>query len=58
MAGMVLAGTDPVYAAVYQFAVIAMILAPSGFASLVTTLLIRVRAFSAAEQLVLRAEAG
>ena len=53
MAGMVLAGTDPVYAAVYQFAVIAMILAPSGFASLVTTLLIRVRAFSAAEQLVL-----
>ena len=58
MAGMVLAGTDPVYAAVYQFAVIAMILAASGLTSLVTTLLIRVRAFSAAEQLVLRAEAG
>ncbi|CAN5411996.1 MAG: ABC transporter permease [Actinomycetota bacterium] len=58
MAGMVLAGTDSVYAAVYQFAVIAMILAASGFASHVTTLLIRVCAFSAAEQLVLRAEAG
>jgi putative ABC transport system permease protein len=58
MAGMVLAGTDPVYAAVYQFAVIAMILAASGLTSLVTTLLIRMRAFSAAEQLVLRAEAG
>jgi putative ABC transport system permease protein len=58
MAGMVLAGTDPVYAAVYQFAVIAMIVAASGATSLVTTLLIRRRAFSTAEQLVLRAEAG
>ena len=58
MAGMVLAGTDPVYAAVYQFAVIAMILGASGFTSLVTTLLIRGRAFSGAEQLVLRAEAA
>ena len=58
MAGMVLAGTDPVYAAVYQFAVIAMILAASSLTSLVSTLLIRARAFSEAEQLVLRPEAG
>jgi putative ABC transport system permease protein len=54
MAGMVLAGSDPVYAAIYQFVVIAMIFAASGLTSLVSTLLIRSRAFSPAEQLILR----
>ncbi|KPK80152.1 MAG: ABC transporter permease [Gemmatimonas sp. SM23_52] len=55
MAGMILAGSDPVYAAIYQFVVIGMIYAAAGLTSLVSTLLIRGRAFSAAEQLVLGA---
>lgn len=58
MAGMVLSGSDPVYAATYQFAVIAMIYAASGLTSITSTLLIRARAFSPAEQLVLRREEG
>jgi putative ABC transport system permease protein len=54
MAGMVLSGEDPVYAAIYQFVVIAMIFAAAGMTSLVSTLLIRSQAFSQAQQLVLR----
>lgn len=54
MAGMVLAGSDPVYAAIYQFVVIAMIFASSGLTSLISTLMIRRQAFTAAEQLILR----
>jgi putative ABC transport system permease protein len=54
MAGMILAGADPVYAAIYQFAVIAMIFAASGLTSILSSLLIRPRAFSRAEQLILR----
>lgn len=58
MAGMVLSGTDPVYAAIYQFVVIAMIFGSSGLASIVCILLIRGRAFGGAEQLVMRARAA
>ena len=54
MAGMILSGTDPVYAAVYQFVVIAMLFAASGLTSLACTRLIRSRAFSPAQQLLLR----
>jgi putative ABC transport system permease protein len=54
MAGMILAGSDPVYAAIYQFVVIAMIFASSGITSLVSTLMIRDYAFSEADQLLLR----
>ncbi len=54
MAGMLLSGTDPVYAAIYQFVTLAMILASSGLTSLIGTMLIRGRVFSAAEQLVVR----
>jgi hypothetical protein len=54
MAGMILAGSDPVYAAIYQFVVIAMIYASSGLTSVASTLLIRSHVFSEAEQLVLR----
>ena len=54
MAGMLLSGSRPVYAAIYQFVVLAMIFAASGFSSLVSTLLIRTRAFTPAEQLLLR----
>lgn len=56
MAGMVLAGSDPVYAAVYQFVVVGMIFAASGLTSVISTLLIRGRAFSPAEQLLLGAQ--
>ncbi len=58
MAGMVLAGADPVYAAVYQFVVIAVILASSGLTSMISSLLIRTYAFSPADQLILRLEIG
>lgn len=57
MAGMLLAGSDPVYAAIYQFVVVGMIFAASGLTSMISTLLIRGRAFSSAEQLVLGADA-
>ena len=54
MAGMLLSGSRPVYAAIYQFVVLAMIFAASGLTSLVGTLLIRTHAFTPAEQLLLR----
>lgn len=54
MAGMVLSGSDPVYAAIYQFVVMAMIFAAAGLTSILSTLLIRRKAFSEAEQLILR----
>jgi putative ABC transport system permease protein len=54
MAGMVLSGSPPLYAAIYQFTVLAMILASSALTCFVSTTLIRRSAFSAAEQLVLR----
>lgn len=58
MAGMILSGSDPVYAAIYQFVVIVLIYAAAGLTALATTLLIRPHAFSAAGQLVLRPEPG
>jgi putative ABC transport system permease protein len=54
MAGMLLSGARPVYAAIYQFVVLAMIFAASGLTSLTGTLLIRTRLFTPAEQLILR----
>lgn len=54
MTGMLLSGASPMYAAIYQFVVIAMILASSGLTSLISTLMIRSHAFSPAEQLVLK----
>ena len=57
MAGMLLAGSDPVYAAIYQFVTISMILSASGLTVLISTLLIRNHAFSPAEQLTLRPQA-
>lgn len=53
MAGMVLAGSDPLYAALYQFVIMALVFASGGLTALLTMLLIRERIFSAAEQLVL-----
>lgn len=54
MAGMILAGSDPIYASVYQFVVIAMIFSSSALTSLFSTALIRGRVFTPAEQLALR----
>jgi putative ABC transport system permease protein len=54
MAGMLVSGASPVYAGIFQFIIVAMILAASGIAGLVATLLMRTRAFSNAEQLTLR----
>jgi len=53
MAGMVLSGSSPLYAAIYQFVVIAMIFGSSGLTALIGTSLIRKRIFTSAEQLVL-----
>ncbi len=54
MAGMILSGSDPVQAAVYQFVVIAMIFAASGLTAMLATLLVRGRIFTRADQLLLR----
>jgi putative ABC transport system permease protein len=54
MAGMVVSGTSPVYAGIYQFIIVAMILAASGITGLVATLLVQSRVFSPAAQLTLR----
>ena len=57
MTGMLLSGTDPLYAAIYQFVVIAMILASSSLTSLLSTTMIRAQIFSPAEQLLLKESA-
>lgn len=54
MAGMVLAGSDPLYAALYQFVIMALVFAAGGITAVLTTALIREQIFSTAEQLVLR----
>ena len=54
MAGMVLAGSDPIVAAIYQFVVVAMLFATAGTTSLLCTLFVRRHAFSSADQLALR----
>jgi putative ABC transport system permease protein len=53
MAGMVLSGSSPLSAAIYQFVVIAMIFGSSGLTSLICTSLIRKRVFTPAQQLVI-----
>jgi putative ABC transport system permease protein len=54
MAGMMVSGANPVYAGIYQFIIVAMILTASGIAGLIMTLLMRARVFSPAAQLILR----
>jgi putative ABC transport system permease protein len=54
MAGMMVSGASPVYAGIYQFVIVAMILAASGITALVATVLMRARVFSPAAQLTLR----
>ena len=54
MTGMLLSGSPPLYAAIYQFVVIAMMFAASGLTCLISTTLIRRHAFTAGQQLLLR----
>jgi putative ABC transport system permease protein len=54
MAGMMVSGASPVYAGLYQFIIVAMILAASGITGMVTVLLMCRRTFSSASQLILR----
>jgi putative ABC transport system permease protein len=54
MAGMLVSGASPVYAGIFQFIIVAMILSASGIAGLVATLLMRGQAFSSAAQLEFR----
>jgi putative ABC transport system permease protein len=51
MAGMILAGENPIYAALYQFVIMAMVFAAGGLTSLVSTLFLRRAVMTDAEQL-------
>jgi len=51
MAGMILGGANPVYAALYQFVIMAMILAAGGLTSMLSSLLMSRRVITDAEQL-------
>jgi putative ABC transport system permease protein len=55
--GMLLAGANPIYAAEYQFATIAMLFAASTLTGLIAGLMLRSAIFSPAEQLILRPQA-
>jgi putative ABC transport system permease protein len=54
MAGMVLSGTSPVYAALYQFVVLTTIFSAAALTCLVASRLVTGRLFTAQEQLLLR----
>jgi len=51
MAGMILGGANPIYAAEYQFVIMAMIFAAGGLTSMTTSLLVGRYAFTEAAQL-------
>lgn len=51
MAGMILAGENPIYAALYQFVIMAMIFAAGGLTSMLSTLLLSRAVITDAEQL-------
>lgn len=54
MAGMVLSGSSPVYAALYQFVVLGMIFTAGGLSCLTATYLVPRRVFTANQQLRIR----
>ncbi|RBI63487.1 iron export ABC transporter permease subunit FetB [halophilic archaeon] len=58
MSGMILAGANPIYAAEYQFVIMAMLFTAGGLTSMTSTLLVRRYAFTEAEQLKRFGEAG
>lgn len=51
MSGMILAGANPIYAAEYQFVIMAMLFAAGGLTSMTSTFLVGEYAFTEAEQL-------
>jgi putative ABC transport system permease protein len=51
MAGMILAGDNPIYAALYQFVIMAMIFAAGGLTSMISTVLLGRAVMTDAEQL-------
>jgi putative ABC transport system permease protein len=51
MAGMILGGENPIYAALYQFVIMAMIFAAGSLTSMISTLLLRREVVTDAEQL-------
>jgi len=51
MAGMILGGANPIYAAEYQFVIMGMIFAAGGLTSMTTSLLVGTHAFTDAAQL-------
>ncbi len=53
MTGMLLAGNQPVHAALYQFVIMAMIFSVSGLSALIAVLTARTKVFSDAEQLLM-----
>jgi putative ABC transport system permease protein len=55
MAGMVLSGATPLYAALYQFVVLTTIFSAAALTSLISSHLVTRRLFSAEDQLLLRA---
>jgi putative ABC transport system permease protein len=51
MAGMILAGDNPIYAALYQFVIMAMIFAAGGLTSMIGSVLMGRAVVTEAEQL-------
>jgi putative ABC transport system permease protein len=54
MAGMMVSGTSPIYAGIYQFVIVVMILVASGISGMGAVALMQKRTFSPAAQLLLR----
>jgi len=54
MAGMMVSGSSPLYAGIYQFVIVVMILVASGISGMGAIALLQKRAFSSASQLLLR----
>lgn len=54
MAGMLVSGASPLYAGIYQFVIVVMILVASGISGMGVTALLQTRSFSSAGQLLLR----
>ena len=54
MAGMLVSGASPLYAGIYQFVIVAMILVASAISGMAITALMQKRAFTSAAQLTLR----
>ncbi len=54
MTGMILSGSDPIYAGIYQFVIMAMIFSSSALASIVAITLIKSYVFSEYDQLIFK----